>query len=434
MPNGLRKRENVAAMSANHPTLAAYRAAVQQMKNLPQSDPRNWVRQAQIHQNDCPHRNWYFLPWHRKYVLDFERICRNLSGNPNFALPYWNWTRTRRIPAPFWSGTLLDTTRVVGQNDRIPAQFVRQSIIDNILNQTDFELFASTRPFGQNNTNPSWQRASGAEALLERTPHDNVHVWIGGNMQTFMSPLDPIFWLHHCNIDRLWAEWNAPPRSNPNISSALWANFTLSPFNTVVGTLQSVTQLGYTYDTLAQPQLAEVSQLPPLLERETSRFELMEPKAASLGREASFSVETPQSALPLAAEAASAEDVAEDARPKVLAFVRDVEPPQDQQVTVNVFLNCPYLTAETPVSDPHYVGNFTFFGVHEHEDDAEGDHGDHDMKHSFVFDLTETVDSLRSLEPDLESRLTVQLMPEPLAGRDVPPEEIKIEGVEIVYI
>jgi len=43
------------------------------------------------------------------------------------------------------------------------------------------------------------------------------------------------------------------------------------------------------------------------------------------------------------------------------------------------------------------------------------------------------VDSLRSLEPDLESRLTVQLMPEPLAGRDVPPEEIKIEGVEIVY-
>jgi tyrosinase len=100
-------------------------------------------------------------------------------------------------------------------------------------------------------------------------------------------------------------------------------------------------------------------------------------------------------------------------------------------VTVNVFLNCPYLTAETPVSDPHYVGNFTFFGVHEHEDGAEGEH---DMKQSFVFDLTETVDRLRVLEPDLESQLTVQLMPVPLEGRDVPPQEFGIEGVEIVYI
>jgi tyrosinase len=251
-------------------------------------------------------------------------------------------------------------------------------------------------------------------------------------MATFLSPLDPIFWLHHCNIDRLWAEWNAPPRSHPNTSSPLWANFTLRPFNTLVGTLQSVTQLGYTYDTLAQMQLAEVSTLPPLLERARERFELMEPRAASLGQEVSFSVQTPQSALPLAAEAASAEDVTEDGGPKVLALVRDAEPPEDRQVTVNVFLNCPYLSAETPVSDPHYVGNFSFFGVHEHE--GEEAEGEHPMKFSFAFDLTETVDRLRALEPDLDSQLTVQLLPKPYEGRDVAPEEIRIGGVEIVYI
>jgi hypothetical protein len=56
------------------------------------------------------------------------------------------------------------------------------------------------------------------------------------------------------------------------------------------------------------------------------------------------------------------------------------------------------------------------------------------MKLSFAFDLTDTVDRLRVLEPDLESRLNVQLMPVPLEGRDVPPQEIGIEGVEIVYI
>jgi tyrosinase len=429
MPNGLRRRENVAGMGRNHPMLRSYADAVEAMKNLPQSDRRNWVRQARIHLNNCPHGNWYFLPWHRAYVLEFERICRDLSGNPNFALPYWNWTQNRRIPGPFWQGTLLDTTRVVDRDDKIPAQFVRQSIIDDILRQTDFEMFASTMPFGQNNTDPVWQRAGGAGSLLEGTPHDNVHVWVNGNMVTFMSPLDPIFWLHHCNIDRLWAEWNAPPRSHPNTSNELWTDFTLRPFNRVTGSLQDITQLGYTYDTLAQPQPVQPSPLPPLLERASNRFELMEPRAASLGQEVSFSVETPQSALPLAAEAVSAEDVAADGVPKVVAFVRGVEPPQDPQVTVNVFLNCPYLSAETPVSDPHYVGTFTFFGVHEH-DAAEGEH---DMKKSFAFDLTETVDRLRALEPDLESRLTVQLLPVPLEGRDVPPEEIRIEGVEIVY-
>ena len=208
-------------------------------------------------------------------------------------------------------------------------------------------------------------------------------------------------------------------------------NFTLRPFNTLVRDLQSITQLGYTYSSLAQTRLVEeASELPPLLDRARERFELMEPQVASLGQEVSFSVQTPESPLPLAAEGAAADDVTEDGS-KVLAFVWGVDPPEDEQVTVNVFLNCPYLTAETPVSDPHYVGNFTFFGVHEHEDGAEGEH---DMKQSFAFDITETVDRLRALESDLESQLTVQLMPVSLEGRDVPPQEFGIEGVEIVYI
>jgi tyrosinase len=427
--NGLRMRENVAGMTSNHPTLAAYRTAVSEMKNLPDSDRRSWTRQAQIHNNNCPHQNWFFLPWHRAYVLEFEDICRELSGKADFALPYWNWTRTRSIPAPFWNGTLQDPSREIGPNAEISGQFVGRRVIDRCLRQNDFELFASFRPRGQSSTDPSWQRVVGAEALLEATPHDNVHMWIGGNMATFMSPLDPIFWLHHCNIDRLWAEWNA--RGHGNTSSTLWRNFTMRPFNRLARDLQNITQLGYTYSGLAQTQVAEASNLPPLLERAQESFELMEPQVASLGQETSFSVETPESPIPFAAEGASVADVAEDGGPKVLAIVRGVEPPEDKRVSVNVFLNCPYLTPETPVSDPHYVGNFTFFGVHEHEDGAEHDH---DMTKSFAFDLTEPVDRLRALEPDLESRLTVQLMPVPLEGKDVPPQEFEIEGVEIAYI
>ena len=47
---------------------------------------------------------------------------------------------------------------------------------------------------------------------------------------------------------------------------------------------------------------------------------------------------------------------------RVMAIIRDVEPPKDGNADVRVFVNCPYLTAETPVEDRHYAGSFTFFG------------------------------------------------------------------------
>ena len=53
------------------------------------------------------------------------------------------------------------------------------------------------------------------EGILEGQPHDNVHGMIRGFMGDFLSPVDPIFFLHHANIDRLWDVWTrrqaAPP-------------------------------------------------------------------------------------------------------------------------------------------------------------------------------------------------------------------------------
>lgn len=37
--------------------------------------------------------------------------------------------------------------------------------------------------------------------------HNRVHLWVGGSMLPESSPNDPVFWLHHCNIDRLWTQW-----------------------------------------------------------------------------------------------------------------------------------------------------------------------------------------------------------------------------------
>ena len=435
MANGLKVRSNVAGMDSTSPMLSSYIKAVEQMKALPSSDPRNWQQQALIHQQHCPHGNWYFLPWHRAYLLAFEEICRDLSGNPDFALPYWNWTVNPSIPEPFWSGTLLDPTRVISSTDRIGAEFVGQSIIDEILNEEDFELFASLKPTGQNNTDEVWQRESGALALLERTPHNNIHNWISGNMASFLSPLDPVFWLHHCNIDRIWAEWNA--RGRRNTDNILWADFDFrqnfihknsTRYDVIVRDLVDVKQLGYSYDVLTQPQ-----ETPLLMERVLSRSASIKPQIATLDNLASFSVESSQMTISSAPEKTS---------PRVLAFLKGVEPPKDLQVSVRVFLNCSYLSSKTPISDPHYVGNFGFFGVHaeqehnmgHHHHPDEEEHGtSHNMKFDFIFDLTKTIARLTE-EAEMKSQLNVQLIPIPIAGRHVQSVEIKVEKVEIVYI
>jgi tyrosinase len=100
-------RRSVGSMAANDPILISYRAAIKAMQALPTTDPRNWTSQAQIHNNFCPHGNWFFLPWHRAYLVAFERLCRQLSGNPNFALPYWDWTANPQLPAAFAAANFM---------------------------------------------------------------------------------------------------------------------------------------------------------------------------------------------------------------------------------------------------------------------------------------------------------------------------------------
>ncbi|MSQ96834.1 MAG: hypothetical protein EXR98_20090 [Gemmataceae bacterium] len=102
------------------------------MKKLPANDPHNWVFQANIHAaamngtvdttwDTCQHSSWYFLPWHRAYIWYFEKIIQKQSGDPTFALPYWNRTlgESRNLPALFRDNTsqLFDMKRDAGVND-----------------------------------------------------------------------------------------------------------------------------------------------------------------------------------------------------------------------------------------------------------------------------------------------------------------------------
>jgi len=359
-------RRSLATLSGTDPIIQSYRVAVDAMKALPNTDRRNWQRQAQIHQNFCAHGNWFFLPWHRAYLAYFEQICRQLSGNADFALPYWDWTVDPKVPAPFWSGTLLDTTRTVTATSTASSAFIGRPVIDSILAETDFLIFAS----GVATT----QRPPTVYGRLESTPHNYIHPWVGGNMGAFMSPLDPVFWMHHNMIECLWVHWNLTLQ-NANTNDSTWSQYTFTGNfcdrdgnleDIQVGTTLLFPLLSYQYDGLcgggspgAAPAQADTALRRFLQTGAPPRLEIL--RRFEVRRAFEVSTEAPVT-TPIPVEADAIRSVVE--RPeteRLLLTIAELRQPQQNSFFVRVFINQPDASPTTPIEDPHYAGSFAFF-------------------------------------------------------------------------
>ncbi len=385
-------RPDVATLQSNGPELRALRAAVEALKRLPDSDPKSWAALARIHREFCPHRNWFFLPWHRAYLLHFEQLCREASGDPSFTIPYWDWTTSPRLPAPFWGSNnpLMDNTRRIGASHSANSMFIGSQVLygannfGGILRITEFRTFASGEA--------TRQRQSSTTGRLEATPHNHIHGFIGGNMSSMLSPLDPIFWLHHANVDRLWTEWErlSPGRMT---SDPRWLDFSLEGFDgirppsqtalTVRGVLSTHT-LGYRYPsqpaTITPPTLAEVSDPALLAEGNVD-------SQATSEKPLSFAIAAPGE-LRAQVNAAATTPTPTDPRDERtrLRLVLDVKPPKTPLTGVRVFLSSKKAKSNTPFGNPNYVGSFTFFG-NEHEGHGSGD----EKSLEFTFDVTRTL-------------------------------------------
>jgi Common central domain of tyrosinase/Polyphenol oxidase middle domain len=274
-------RRNVFQLDPAGPELSAYRQGIQQMKAWSAanpSDPRGWTYQAAIHGttttpaqaawNTCPHHSYYFFTWHRAYLYYFERIIRKASGVASFALPYWNYSiqGMRQLPAPFedTASPLYHTPRTLNGGGLLDP---------NVVNYVgDFAPLAFSSTLGAGNSlvtrgfgGAPWAtmahgNSSTYGGTLENHIHDLVHVGVGGDMgQVNTAARDPIFWLHHANIDRLWNRWleygqPGSGRANPTADTQ-WMNASFSLFDengtAVTITAQQVlqtTKLGYRYD------------------------------------------------------------------------------------------------------------------------------------------------------------------------------------------
>ncbi len=240
--------------------------------------------------NQCQHQSWYFPPWHRGYLLALEAQIRaavvSLGGPKNWALPYWNYlgpNNQYKMPPAFAQQTLPDGSpnplfveaRYGPQNDGdifIPIPPVSEQCQDNT-------LYTGSNPNtprpGYGGPNTGFSHSGRLSGNLESNPHNQVHVDVGGqapqgNVWGLMSDpglaaLDPIFYLHHANIDRMWAEWNAKGNSNPTASN--WLNgpaavgqrefiMPMPDCNAWVYTpaqVNSLSQLNYEYADLSSP-------------------------------------------------------------------------------------------------------------------------------------------------------------------------------------
>lgn len=173
----------------------------------------------------APHRmhgTERFLPWHRAYLLKFERELKKV--NPNAFIPYWDWGNDKGAMKGF-NGFKGKAIRKSGTKQKFQ-QILNNGKADNLMQITEFGDFSQK---------------------LERGYHDNIHTWfeLPSSMRTARSPLDPGFWLHHAQVDRLWHKWQEKHKGKPSISPGSndykldpWAN----EFN--IGNINDISKLG----------------------------------------------------------------------------------------------------------------------------------------------------------------------------------------------
>ena len=236
----------LAAMHGMHPVVWQQFGVMQSNTPMPSVAVRGrfW--------NQCQHQSWYFLPWHRGYLSAFEAIVRDAvvkgGGPEDWALPYWNYSdaarpNARTMPDAFDLPTLPDGSdnplRVARRfgDGTTPIQLDPDFVLLTALQNDAFPGGDSDIPPGFGGPETLFHHGPESETTnggLESLPHNVIHGAIGGvtpggdpnewqdlglMSMPITAALDPIFWLHHANIDRLWNVWlrdTQEPHVNPS--------------------------------------------------------------------------------------------------------------------------------------------------------------------------------------------------------------------------
>jgi hypothetical protein len=354
-------RRNLGGMNASDPILVSYRRAIKAMKMLPAENPLNWDYQAAIYGTTLSgsHAAWntrelgnhFFWSWHRMYLYWFERIIRKMSGYNSWALPFWDCESTaqRTLPLPFRdSGSELYTSNR-GPGWNTGAAFFPKAHVDSSEGMAIGGKGREGRAFFT------------AGEAIERNPHNNVHVDVGGWMGSVTTAAqDPVFYVHTANIDRLWNVWltKGGIRFDPFFLDA-WKNNSYTFFDengakvhmTGCDVVRCAEQLNYTYEG-EPPQVNEYCPNPlPALSLETRL--LVSGQAVRLtDREVSVPIDlTPiRQRLPRLLES----------KDSFIALNCNMEAEREPGVVLELYLGLPPNTAANSDS-PYFLGALSLF-------------------------------------------------------------------------
>jgi tyrosinase len=470
-------RERFQVFAANATKLKKLTDAVAKMKSRPVTDKTSWAYWANIHGvitgsdpgwNQCRHAQWWFVAWHRAYVLGLEHQLQAAIGDNKFRLPYWDYLDAgqRKIPAAF-----KKTTSSLFESNR-----------DN--SEVGFEISDLTKTFsatkyagniiagGFGGASVASGTVSGAfskRGRMEQNPHNTVHVDIGGLMgDPRTAAQDPIFWAHHCNIDRIWEVWiKNGPHTNPPPGTFTNETFTLpgvngQPVTLKVADMFDTKKLGYTYDRLdlqVPVTRSTPAPAPAPKPRPPGSPAASQPEASPTPAESASPSETeeplqprvtlaavpdptpitvtakPQTVKVKTAPVAPEQDMLrkdldhKKTKKKILLSLEGIEFTEPPKHLYKVYFNLPNADHKTGDA-PQYAGTLAFF------ESPDGHHGHDGEERTETFDITDALAAAKKAGNYDPNNLAVTIVPvsAPKDGRRGPPQnakEITIKNISI---
>ncbi|MDX1616302.1 MAG: tyrosinase family protein [Candidatus Promineifilaceae bacterium] len=390
-----RYRRNINCLNSDQ--LHDLREALAALYALPDSDPYSFATIGGLHglpsPGYCAHGTPGFLTWHRAYMMEIEKALQHVDSS--IMLPFWDWSS--------------------GPSTGVPAACSDPTYVNRDGNTVDNPLYAGPKPAGIGGGMTT--RAAGlastafddlatsAQNAMSATPfssfqnqlngvHGSVHVRVGGDMGTVNNAgFDPIFYLHHGNVDRLWAIWQA---NNPGALPTTEANNQLQPFTRPYTNIwatgsdfEHTSDLGYRYTNLC-------FFIPPIVIWEVIELE----------------------PIP--------DWLSERLRTATLRFRS--QKMQRGSSEVRAFINQPRASAETKtVGNPHFAGSVGFFGMErDPEQKLEMVAGEDNF--DLELDVTATLRRFAEQKEALSLRL-VAVGPD---GSQVAAEDIDLEEIELL--
>ncbi len=499
--------------SFSDPILFWYAKGVAALKQKPLSDKTSWRFMAAVHGidkalwqqygyytpgepmpstaeqklfwNQCQHSTWYFLPWHRGYVWSIEGLLREeiikQGGPADWAMPYWDYSdpqnpQARMLPPAFACKTLPDNSEnplYVTQRygaGTVPIVLPAQDVSLGALGVPFFTTEDDTGPIGFGGGKTIFSHHGGTTGRLESVPHNIVHDGIGGRSDGgpgLMSypktaGLDPIFWLHHANIDRLWMVWNVM-LGHPNPTDPAWLKGPLAAEENFVvptaegedyfftpGDMQDTTDapLNYIYDQQQEASFTNVMVAAKAIPQDGvqakgtemgdgKKAELLGANAAKIslvgvGAKTSVKLDSVlgskvaqgfQKKLSFATTRSSVGAEAPKAADQVFLNIENIRAAEDSAI-VDVYVNLP--DGAKPDDRPDLrAGTIGFFGVStaSRPDQPHGGMGINE-----VFDITRIVESLESTGTFSIDNLSIDLIPRQTVSEK---EGITVERISV---